>query len=660
MGWYKKHKDNVHGILIIVSLIIIFVLAKTEIHTHFFNHFFTYKKEMDLFYEAFFSGYVIIARVAWKMLLAASVLLILSYFFYAYRWTQTYEKRGLILYNIAIGTFATLLAVYMVSSILVTKVFRVLFVPLIILMMLLIALIFINRKFYRKNKEEFVNKKPFKWFIPVLVLCAAWVAYCIVPSVKQLQETYKKEYAFYIETQKDRLTETCDYTGMADWEENYLYVRVWFVNHYNNDGEVYDMEEIAEATENLMAENGKSWYRLQQFYLSYKAICEEHKFDKYVADYEKNNAGIIFTDSVEKRLRVLGIDIKEASKEEIDTACEYVYNIFAADEEVKTIEEVSFSLVEPVPEEKPEFDVEVEPDCGYGAEVRSWERVSHVGAKNPIECLSEDMAFEYDSVYLAVVDVFHDVDSVIKDVNIELSDVEYASYEVMSGYEEGDIHVYIWFVTSQPTGEPNEMAGFETIKAFDIASLGNVSIGDSPMRDKSKVQIDNENAVVSGLSWWRVVDTNMFYMNEDQTFTDEYESYIASFGICSDTRYIMNENVKITYDNIPVNKKWSGMESDCLTYFSLYPENDVHNEARVYILYNRIRTDAENGTVTTDCDFAYNGSRVKLTTTPDEGYRFVEYVVTNNDGTKKDVEIEDDVLIMPDYPVCVTAVFEEK
>lgn len=660
MEWYKKHRNTIHGLLIVVSLLIIYILAKTNLHNR-LAQVLTFRKELKLFYTSFFSGYHIINAASWKMLFAAAALLIVSWYY-----SYVHDKRGLILYNIALGTFAGVLIVYMAASMIVARVFMWVFIPLIIITALLVILISVNRKFYQMNEDaDYDESKSLKWFIPMLVLCAAWIGYCIAPVAKKLPDLHKDKYDDYIEYQESRLLYafgTLENISENMTEDKNLYIKVWFVNHFNDEGEEYNPEELAEAAQNLRTQNGKSWYRFQQFCDSYWAVEGEYSFDRYdfneINTYADGNSGI-FLSCVRRRLENTGIAFEEADEEDIDLACEYVQDIFVSDEELKTIADVSFEPVAPVPGEEPEYDVTFELGNGYAAHVYKWARVSHVGSANPIEYLTPENGkkFEDNSVYLAEIEVIHDVDYVVDadNVSVELPGVNYRSYDVRTGFEKGDVYVYVWF----ETGEPLSQDGLEAIDSFNIDSIGNVSIGDSAVCDETIVQVDNENAVVSVMNWWRCVDTDIFYM-KDETFSDAYDSYVASFHIYSDTGYIMSTNVKITYDGIPVYEKKSGAENDSMTYFTLYPENSVYNEAWVRILYNRIRTDAENGTLTADCDFAYNGSSVKLIATPDEGYRFVKYVVTDNGGTEKDVEIENGVLIMPDYPVCVTAVFEKE
>lgn len=668
MEWYKKHRNMIHGLLVVVSLLIIYMLAKTDLHCYSVCVL-TFREELKLFYTSFFGGYQIISAASWKMLFAATALLLVSYYY-----SYVHDKRGLILYNLALGTFAGLLIVYMAASMIVARMFMWVFIPLIIIAALLVILILVNTKFYRMNQDtDYDGSKSFKAFIPILLLCAAWIGYCMVPAVKRLPDMHKDKFEYFVEYWEDKLRYS--FGSLENMSENNnLYIKVWFVNHFNDEGEEYKQEELAEAAQNFQTRNGDSWYRLQQFCDSYWVIDREHSFDKY--DFEEyysatDGDGGIFLACVGRRLKNTGIEFEEAGKEDIDTACQYVYDIFNADEELKTITDVSFALAEPVPGEKPEYDVTLALDNGYAARIYKWARVSYVGSANPIESLTpeNDKTFEDNSVYMAEVEVTHDVDYVIDEhnVNVELPGVNYKSDDVRGGFEKGDVLVYVWFETGEPLGQD----GLEAIASFNIASIGNVSIGDSPLRDESKVQVDNENAVASGLSWWRCVGTDIFSMQGDETFGDAYDSYVASFHIHSDTGYIISTNVKITYDDIPVYEKKSGTQSDSMTYYTLYPENSVYTEAWIRILYNRIRTSAElgtetgdsdfsyNGTVTADCDFAYCGSRVKLTATPDEGYRFVKYIVTNDSGTEKNVEIEDDVLIMPDYPVYITAVFEK-
>lgn len=178
MGWYRKHRNTIHGLLIVVSLLIIFMLAKTNLHNN-IAWVLTFRKELKLFYTSFFGGYHIISAASWKMLLAAAALLIVSWYY-----SYVHDKRGLILYNIALGTFAGVLIVYMAASMIVARAFMWVFIPLIIITALLVILISVNRKFYKNEDADYDGSKSLKRFIPLLVLCAAWIGYCIAPAAK--------------------------------------------------------------------------------------------------------------------------------------------------------------------------------------------------------------------------------------------------------------------------------------------------------------------------------------------------------------------------------------------------------------------------------------------------------------------------------------------
>ena len=84
-----------------------------------------------------------------------------------------------------------------------------------------------------------------------------------------------------------------------------------------------------------------------------------------------------------------------------------------------------------------------------------------MGSINPIEALMPENGkkFEDNCVYLAEVEVIHDVDYVIDadNVSVELPVVNYRSYDVRTGFEKGDIYVYVWFETGEPSGQDGNL-----------------------------------------------------------------------------------------------------------------------------------------------------------------------------------------------------------
>ena len=70
-----------------------------------------------------------------------------------------------------------------------------------------------------------------------------------------------------------------------------------------------------------------------------------------------------------RRLENTGITLEDASRDDIDIACEYVKDIIVSDEELNTIEYVSFKLVAPVPGKEPEYGVIFEAGNGYVAKI---------------------------------------------------------------------------------------------------------------------------------------------------------------------------------------------------------------------------------------------------------------------------------------------------
>ena len=67
-------------------------------------------------------------------------------------------------------------------------------------------------------------------------------------------------------------------------------------------------------------------------------------------------------------------------------------------------------------------------------------------------------------------------------------------------------------------------------------------------------------------------------------------------------------------------------------------------------------SESEGGTVTADVEEAAEGDKVTLTATPDEGYEFVEWAVTDADGGT--VEVTDNAFVMPASDVTASATFK--
>ena len=501
MNSKKIYRNKMHILLLLINLAIIFVLKCPELHDN-VVHIFTSRKELVFFYSNVFSGYYIIVNVTRHLLYAVTVLLVISWCY-----SHVPNKCGRILYNTALGTLAGALVVYMALSMIVARSFMRIFVPFILITILLVVLIVLNERFYRKNDDEaYRANKPLLRLIPLLLLYLLWIFIGAVYVVNRLPEEYESDYEFYLTYYESRLhvaIGSIEYISKNMAETNYMYVNVWFVNNFSKDGKEYNVEELAEEAYNLQTRNGKSWYRFQQFVDSYWEIQHsyDYDFEKYYFD-NWNKTDIysqIFVSGVSRRLENMGETLEDASREDVDSACEYVKNVIVSDEEIKPVEKISLEIVAPVPGEAPDYDITFESGNGYVASIYEWNRVSKVGVRNSIETLTPEngKVFEDDSVYCAEIHVIHDVDYTIDEysVDADIHGESFSSYKVNDGIDDGDIIISVWYETGDPTSHG-------LVDSINIDSIGNISIGDSTVYDESMVRTDNENVVVTDVSWY--------------------------------------------------------------------------------------------------------------------------------------------------------------
>ena len=462
MGWYEKRRKRIHFIVIIFSVVLIYMLAKTNLFTH-EAFVITGREELERFYVYSFAGYLFINDAVWKMLIAVTALLVLSYFY-----SYVNDRAGLILYNAAVIIFTGLLTVYMTLVIIVSRCFMWMFIPLIIAVGLLVAVIFQDIKYYLMYRDSFYDEsKPVKLVI-ALIICAGWFVYCAVPVISQIPARYVIRYNYYIESEQASMI--LEFGNLYELSEDKIfYTQVWFVNNFNNEGETYNIDELASAGISLMNDDGKSWYRLKQFYESYDEVWEDNYtafserfliFHIRQCHYQGYTGSLLrqcvnmFSFCVERRLKTQGIDLEEANYADIDAACEYVAELYTSEDSLEAVDTISVTIAEPRPGEKPEFDIKYDEGNGYTAYVTGWDKSEGPYPEEELSELTEDDVFEDDSRYRACIKIERDINyNIYNEVMVELPNVDYYRMDYRKTYafngDTGDLYIWVWFLTGE-------------------------------------------------------------------------------------------------------------------------------------------------------------------------------------------------------------------
>lgn len=333
------------------------------------------------------------------------------------------HRDGIWLNNIATGYLATVFLGYGLLTVLLLKVLSVDVICAFFISAFLYVILIIDVLYYKKNKDIMAEDKGLK---RVIVSCVMAVAFCVGASV-MFSAKYTDLYdTAYQEYKEHYINNDCAFLdGEFDYQD---YILLQYVNYYNEDGKQFTIEELEEAINNFN-DNSGSWYTLwycieciDNIDQRYTALSNQINYTDYGRSEEPHYG---FYNHVKYKLRMDGILPWEASYEELEEACKYVYEthvnqvprIELGDEEGEIIIGVNIPDSGNVDEVEMTWETE-----GYYAFTSDWYEVSEVGVANskdaePVQVLEEGKIY-YTSIYYHFVIPYVGSDSQIVQLNV--------------------------------------------------------------------------------------------------------------------------------------------------------------------------------------------------------------------------------------------------
>lgn len=316
------------------------------------------------------------------------------------------HRDGVWLTNIATGYLATVFLGYGLTTTFLLKASSWEVVCAFVISVMLYILLGINLVYYKKNKDVISEEKGLKRVVVSGVIAMAISVGGVAVFAHAYDYIYEASYKEFREYCSDE-----DY-GFLQGELDYRdYVRLQFVNYFNQDGEHFTYDELKESIENYQSDSG-SWYALWYCngyvdrtveYINNNRFTFQINFNGY-GYYDAPHKG--FLNFVTNQLQVNGISPSKATYEQLDEACEYVYETYInktppvvlGDDEGEIVVHIT------IPEDGNVEQVQVTwENEGYYAFVSDWYQVSEVGQgyskdAEPVQVLEKGKLY-YTKVY---------------------------------------------------------------------------------------------------------------------------------------------------------------------------------------------------------------------------------------------------------------------
>ena len=351
-------------------------------------------------------------------------------------------RDGIWLNNIGTGYLATVFLGYGITNIILLHVISWDGVWAFVISGLLYVLFAKNVFHYTKHKRIFEDDRRIKKVAIVSIVAGTITACAIGAFAVGYSSTWKDKYeGFKREYAKN------DY-GFIDQEYEYeKYLRLQFVNYFNPEGKTFTYEELEKSIDNYNSGQG-SWYTLwycSEFVGLYGYDSEtDINFSSY--GYSKG-AHYNFANFACDKLRTAGIEPSEATHEQIDEACKYVYDVYVNQEPVEIIGEAEGDIVinMELPDDGDVNDVVLTGDGKrYGAYALSWYEVSSIG-QGAAKGAEPATVFENGKVYAVTVNVALVLPYFCyEDAKVEITGTKYEKMEV-SSYRD-TVSITLWVI----------------------------------------------------------------------------------------------------------------------------------------------------------------------------------------------------------------------
>lgn len=322
---------------------------------------------------------------------------------------------GIILYNIGVGLLSATMLGYGFATTLFLKMFSWEVVSAFGLGTLMLALLVKNVIHYSKNKsiikdedEEDAKKNRIKKLLRVgipSVIALGLSASSIVTFSGDYSHIKKETMEEFWERYEDIRYLLNEEINESD------YIAVKYVNYFNPEGRTISYEAVEQEIKNYIAEDNyhsikncdNLWYCLEYFYSTNKKYNQTNVFSSL--DYEWQDTYAVFVSKVKDKLLVDGLSSSEATHQQLDEACQYVYDMYVGQTPMVRLGDDEGELVVHIdmPESKNADEIKVTWEGeGYRAYINDWYEMDNVGDWS-INGLEPATSLEDGKIYYACV-----------------------------------------------------------------------------------------------------------------------------------------------------------------------------------------------------------------------------------------------------------------
>ncbi len=292
---------------------------------------------------------------------------------------KRYDNRyrdGIWLTNIGIAYLATTFVAYGVTTLGYLKLVSWEVVVAFLLGVSCYAMLVKNLLNYKRNRrilEEDTRLKLVK--IPAIVGTALSIVIIVVFALianRLWDESFDGYRSMYTKDEYHLMDEEYE-------DKRYLYVK--FVNLFNPDEKTFTLEELNESIDNFKGDSG-SWYTLWYFNQYLQELDDSYGMEVNFSSYGySKKPSMNFANLVWKKLKQDGINPEEATYEQMDSASQYVYEIYINQTPLVVLgddEEICVDITIPHDGNVQDIEISCDSDSYYGY-INEWLLVEKEG-----------------------------------------------------------------------------------------------------------------------------------------------------------------------------------------------------------------------------------------------------------------------------------------
>lgn len=291
-----------------------------------------------------------------------------------------------------------------------------------------------NKKIYEEDRN--IKKVAIAGIIAVSVIACATGVFAV-----NYRKTWDDNYETFRAVYADK-----DYGFIGEEEEYENYLRLQYVNYFNPEGKTFTYEELKKSIDNYNSKEG-SWYTLWYCCECMGENENDSAIDASFSSYGYGNNSRNFMNFVNRKLKSSGIRPSEATFEQIDEACKYIYDVYVNQTPMEIIGDIKGDIVIDVaiPEDGDVNGVVVTGDGKrYGGNIPSWYEVSSIGQKS-VSGADQATVLEAGKVYVATINVSLALPYFChEDAKVDITGIDYEKVEV-SSYRDA-ISIAIWII----------------------------------------------------------------------------------------------------------------------------------------------------------------------------------------------------------------------